>query len=306
MLSVTLKQLAYFQAVATHGGIAQAARELNIAQPSVAQAMNKLEDVTGLILFERHHARGVTLTTHGREFLAAARELTEHAEQVSRDAAALAANAAGEIRLGCFSTLAAFFLPGLITVFTAQRPGVRVMASELPLAELPAKVGDSSLDLAITYDSGADLEALMVEPLATLEPRVLVSSTHRMAGQTSVNLQELASEPYVMFDAPGSREYYRRLLDNAGLSPSFTYASQTIEGVRSAVAGGFGYSIVGLRPASDSSYEGNRVVALSIENAIEPLRVVAMARPSTRTGLLISSFMELATSYVPAALRGPA
>ena len=58
-----------FPGRAEQGGIAQAARALNISQPSVAQAIDKLETVTGLVLFERHHARGLTLTMQGRLFL---------------------------------------------------------------------------------------------------------------------------------------------------------------------------------------------------------------------------------------------
>ena len=62
MVRFTLRQCSYFRAVAENGGIAQAARALNISQPAVAQAIEKLEDVTGLRLFDRRHARGATLT----------------------------------------------------------------------------------------------------------------------------------------------------------------------------------------------------------------------------------------------------
>ena len=49
MVRYTLRQCTYFRAVAESGGIAQAARALNISQPSVAQALEKLEDVTRLV-----------------------------------------------------------------------------------------------------------------------------------------------------------------------------------------------------------------------------------------------------------------
>lgn len=75
MANFTLRQLDYACAVAGDGGIAQAARNLSISQPSVAQGLDKLEAATGLVLFERHHARGVTLTAQGRQFLHQARGL---------------------------------------------------------------------------------------------------------------------------------------------------------------------------------------------------------------------------------------
>ncbi|MFD2032696.1 LysR family transcriptional regulator [Ancylobacter dichloromethanicus] len=109
MVRYTLRQLGYFRAVAEQGGIAPAARALNISQPSIAQALQKLEGALGLTLFERHHARGLTLTLQGRLFLQHAAALAAGAEQVEREARALAAETAGEIRLGVFRTLAPFY-----------------------------------------------------------------------------------------------------------------------------------------------------------------------------------------------------
>ena len=52
-MDITLKQCRYFQAVALKGGIAPAAQLVGISQPAVAQAIAKLEDQTGLVLFRR-------------------------------------------------------------------------------------------------------------------------------------------------------------------------------------------------------------------------------------------------------------
>ncbi len=68
MVRFTLKQCAYFLAVADQGGIAQAARALNISQPAVAQALDKLEALCDLRLFVRHHARGTELTPRAAPF----------------------------------------------------------------------------------------------------------------------------------------------------------------------------------------------------------------------------------------------
>ncbi len=89
MVRYTLRQCTYFRAVAEQGGIAQASRALNISQPSIAQALDKLEDILGIVLFERHHARGLTLTLQGRLFLQHAVALEEQAEQVARQASAI-------------------------------------------------------------------------------------------------------------------------------------------------------------------------------------------------------------------------
>ncbi len=137
MVRYTLRQIAYFRAVAEQGGIAQAARVLNIAQPSIAQALAKLEQALGLTLFERHHARGLTLTLQGRSFLGHATALALAAEQVEREARALAAETTGEIRLGVFWTLAPFYAADLMRDFARQSPGVVIRQKEMALTRLP-------------------------------------------------------------------------------------------------------------------------------------------------------------------------
>jgi len=296
MASFTLRQLEYVSAVARDGGIAQAARSLNVSQPSVAQGLDKLEALTGLVLFDRHHARGVTLTPQGRQFLDHARALLDHARQVERDAAAIAAYEAGELRLGCFTTIAAFYLPGLVRSFSKQYPNAKLIAQEATMDVLAAKVRDGHLDVCLTYDVENTLEGLNMFPLAVVRPTVLLPSQHLKAGKKSIRLSELLDEPYVLYDAPGSREYYASLLGDAGLSPKIAYASQTLEGVRSAVGAGFGFSIVAQFPRNDETYEGNQISAVRLADEEYSLPIVVAARHSGETNRILTQFIEHAQS----------
>lgn len=297
MVRYTLRQCTYFRAVAEHGGIAQAARALNISQPSVAQALDKLEDVTGLVLFERHHARGLTLTLHGRVFLKHVVSLEQHAHQVEREASALAAEAAGEIRLGLFWTLSPFYAAGLISTFMDAAPGVTIQQREMSLADLADALREGSLDIVLTYDRGADADGLAFVELAALRPMIVVAASHRLAGRRSVDLAELADEPYVMLDGPGSRSYFEDLLAECGIDPPISYVSTSLETVRSAVAAGFGFTLLVMRPASSTTYGGAKVKTLSIENDVRPLRIVLATREGAHKGLLVQRFTDHAVAY---------
>ena len=78
MVRYTLKQCYYFKAVADHDGISQVARALNLSQPTIAQALNKLENMYGFKLFIRHPSQGVELTPQGRElYLVVALEMLQ-------------------------------------------------------------------------------------------------------------------------------------------------------------------------------------------------------------------------------------
>ena len=297
MVRFTLRQLEYVLAVAQEGGIAQAARRLNISQPSVAQALDKLEERTGLTLFERRHARGMTATVQGRQFVESARALLDHAVRLDSEAAALAAHMAGEIRVGCFLTIASFCFPGLIRAFGEQHPAVTVFPTEGTLEELAQEVREHRLDACITYDIGETLTGLQRHYLADIRPTVILSSQHPLADRVEVRLADLTGEDYVLYDAPGSREYYTDLLVRAGLSPRIGYASRSLEGVRSAVAAQFGFSIAAFRPPYDVTYEGRELVALQIADPIANLRIVLAMRSAQSLDPVLERFANSASVF---------
>lgn len=297
MVRYTLRQCTYFRAVAEHGGIAQAARALNISQPSVAQALEKLEDVTGLVLFERHHSRGLTLTLQGRILLQHVIRLEQQAQQVEREAAAVAAETAGEIRLGLFWTLAPFYAAALIRGFAEVVPGVTIRQREMSLADLGDALREGSIDLALTYDRGGETEGLTFVELAALRPTVVLAADHPLASRCSIDLAELADEPYVMLDGPGSRSYFESLLAEGGISPRIAFTSTSLEAVRSAVAAGFGFTLLVMRPPSSTTYAGGEVRTLQIENDLRPLRIVLASRDGAHRGLILRRFTDHAVAY---------
>lgn len=305
MVRFTLRQCAYFRAIAESGGIAQAARALNISQPSVSQAIDKLENVTGLVLFDRHHARGLTLTLQGRIFLKHVIGLERQAEQVEKEASMLAAETAGEIRLGVFWTLSPFYAAGLIRSFGEKAPSVQIRQQEMSLESLANGVRDGTIDFALTYDRGVAASGLTLLELAVLRPMAVVAADHPLAGRKSVALSELANEPYVMFDGPGSRSYFDELLAENGLAPWISYISTSLEAVRSAVAAGFGYTLLVMRPPSPSTYEGREVRTLFIEDDVRSLRVVLASREGTHEGLIARRFADHAIQHFATLAQRP-
>lgn len=67
-MNYTLKQLKYFVLAGEHRSVTKAAEAIYVSQPSISSAIHHLEDVTGLQLFIRHHAQGLTLTPQGWQF----------------------------------------------------------------------------------------------------------------------------------------------------------------------------------------------------------------------------------------------
>ena len=290
MVKLTLKQCEYFVAIAQHGGIAQAARVLNISQPAVAQALEKLEHFCGLQLFVRHHAKGAELTPEGRAFLQSASKLVKCAEKTEIDAQAIAANLAGIIRLGCFHTLAPFYLSEIISRYNAIQPDVSITATEMRQDELVAAINNNELDLALTYDMSLTSEGLASEVLAKLRPFIMLNEQHPLAKRSSIKMAELVNEPYVMFDGPSSREYFENLLASQGIDPTVSLRAQSMESVRSAVANGLGFSLGSMKHPYAHTYDGGNVISVPIAGRVETLSIVLVSKRTDSNSALIDNF----------------
>jgi len=306
MVSFTIRQCAYFLAVAEHGGVAQAARALNISQPAVAQAIDKLEQTTGLILFARHHARGMELTLQGRAFLDQARTLVRAAEGMDGAIADIAANRRGTIRLGCFQSIAPFYLARIVREYGRRVPDVAIAAVERLHADLVSGLVGGELDLAILYNMGLDPHEVSWDMLAQVPPYVIVPASHPLARRRRVSLRQLGAEGYVLFDAPGSREYFYDMFSKLGISPRVSFRSTSMESVRSAVGHGLGFSILSMRPFSQESYEGQRVVPVEITEEIEPTPVVIAHKAGRRPDAMTDAFVSFCKSlFRSASKRAP-
>lgn len=292
MVRLTLKQCAYFAAVAETGVMAQAARRLNISEPALADAIGKLEEALGLKLLERFHAKGVRLTQEGGYFLLAARRLLQSAEEAEHAALGLARDVAGSLRLGCFQTIAPFVLPALVNHLRSAHPLIEVQPREDQHDALVDGLAGGTLDFALLYAMGVDRGLLETHSVAALRPYAVLPAGHRLAGRKVVGLVDLAQEPVVLFDLPGSAAYFTGLFARSGLQPMIAFRSQSLESVRSAVGNGLGVSVLVMRPPGQRSYDGRRLAAVPLDRTVPSLEVLVAWRKGTLLTPLRQGFLD--------------
>ena len=184
------------------GGIATAADMVGVSQPAIAQAINKLEDVTGLVLFRRLHARGMELTLQGEEFLSYVDQLLTFADQLEVAAHDISRHRLGTVRFGIFQSLSPFYLAQIVSGYREEMPGVALNVHEMLQEELTTSLQKNELDVAVLYDLGLDPHMLKLHSLASACPYLIVSQTHRLAGREMVSVSEIDGEDFVLFDAP--------------------------------------------------------------------------------------------------------
>jgi DNA-binding transcriptional LysR family regulator len=245
----------------------------------------------GVQLLLRHHAQGVSLTPAGERLLATAHSLLRHAEELQWQAASEGEAVAGTLTVGAFVTLAAAFLPGLISGFRAKFPGVSIDLREGTQDDLIEGLAKGQLELALVYTVGLP-EGLEATRLGALEPYALLPALHRLAKRKQISLADMSQEPLILLDIAPSRGYFLGVLKEVGVEPKLLLSSPSIEVVRGLVGRGLGYSILVTRPYGDHSYDGAPLAVRPIREPVSAAEIAIVRSPGLRPTRLMQAFID--------------
>ena len=293
---LSLRTLRYFVAAAEAGSLTGAAARVHVSQPSLSEAISRLEADLGVKLFLRRQSRGLALTVPGDRFLVQARNLLAHADEVERFADTMGDRLAGEIRIGCFVTLAPFVLPALLSEFAAQHPDIHVSFEEGNQQELLERLRQGRCELAMTYAYGLG-EEFESEVLAELPPRVVVAADDPRARRRRISLKELADAPIVLLDLPHTRDYFLSLFRSVRIEPRIAYRAHTYEMARGLVARGLGYTILNAIPRQSLTYDGKRVAAVPIEESLPKTLAVSLRPKRASPRPTVAAFAEFTQRF---------
>lgn len=285
--SITLRQLWHFVTAAEAGTISEAARRLHMAPSAISMSLAELERLTGTQLCVKRKAHGLTLTSAGQAAFQQARQildLTEELVHLSGDDRSLVR---GPLAVGCYMPLAPAVIPQMLRAFAEACPQVEVSFVEGYHDELQEQLLSGAIDVAFLYDAGLGPDIRAVS-LLSVRPHLLLAEDHPLADRDEVRLEDVADEPFILFNAPPISTRVLDLFRDAGLSPEVRHRSRSYATVRSLVGAGMGFSVLFQRPELDLSYAGLRVVSKQLSVRVDPLPYVALAwaremRPNART-----------------------
>jgi LysR family transcriptional regulator, hydrogen peroxide-inducible genes activator len=148
MISPTLRQLRYFEALARFGHFGRAAEACAISQPALSVQVKELEEMLGVTLLERS-ARQIRLTSFGEEFVLRVREILRAVDELGDLARASKSQLAGRLRIGIIPTIAPYLLPAMISRLTRDNAGLDIHLRETVTPKLIQELSDGRLDTAI-------------------------------------------------------------------------------------------------------------------------------------------------------------
>ncbi|MBW4093929.1 MAG: LysR family transcriptional regulator [Acidobacteria bacterium] len=233
--------------VARSGSLTAAAGRLNYTVSAVSQQIGQLEAEAGQPLIERR-PRGVTLTEAGRA-------VVRHAEKIERAVSAaheelrdIAGLNTGTLRLGTVPTVTESFLSTAISVFRERHPAVDLRIHSTQLSGLDRLLEAREIELAITWDRDVVVDSQMTATSTELifpDPSVLlVPSKHPLATRSSVHMEELRHEPWIIRTSPNVLSLLQTACAAAGFEPIVTFEARSYQEAQAMVAVGMGIAMV--------------------------------------------------------------
>ncbi len=119
-----LKQLQYFIAVVEHMNYSKAAEKLHISQPSLSNAIKKLEQEIGSQLLERN-TRNLHLTEAGQLLYERAKMILKNMEILKIEMDEVIVHGTSEITIGVMESIK-HWLPKVITVYKEIYPQMKI------------------------------------------------------------------------------------------------------------------------------------------------------------------------------------
>lgn len=255
-MTLDLRQLRYFVAVAEEENVGRAAARLHLSQSPLSRQVKQLEDRLGLALFERARKR-VRLTGAGREFLGHARGLLAHAEGVERLARMAARGEAGALAVG-FVQGAVYDggLPAAARRFRAACPEVRLELHAMRSGAQREALAQGRLDVGFVHTPPPDGDPALASRLLSEDRFVLLlPDDHPAAGAPTVTPRDLDGQPFVAPPRdrdPAFRDRLLRACAEHGFVPDIRHEAADEATIFGLVAAGVGLSLAqgGLRAAA--------------------------------------------------------
>lgn len=186
--------------------------------------------------------RGLALTEAGDVLLRHADAVAAGLTAADQAMADLAGLRGGSVRLAAFPSASASLVAAAVSSLAVAHPGLDVRLTQVEPPEALALRARGEVDVAVVFDypDEPDPDSCAARHvLALLDDRlcVVLPVDHRLAGNASVPLSELAEERWIA-GCPRCRQHLLRSAAREGIAPDIRHSTDDYVVVQSLVAAG--------------------------------------------------------------------
>ncbi|WP_417210510.1 LysR family transcriptional regulator [Antarctobacter sp.] len=217
-----LRHISYFLAVAEYKSMSAAADALGLTQPSLSEAVLKLERHLDTRLAVRS-PRGVEMTEAGRTLAMRGKDLLDRAEALANEVKQTGGVAAGELTVALPPTIGLIISVPLAETVLTELPKVRLHITEGMSRHILDQVENETAQIGCVYDI-ANASRFVSQPLLT-EELFVITAPDNWPGEIGPNgialnpvtLEELQKLPLVLpHNSHGARTIVERCVASAG------------------------------------------------------------------------------------------
>src|SRR3954465_7651430 len=238
-----LRQLEILQAIAETGSFTACGRKLHVSQSPISRQIALLEEELGEPLFLRV-GRQVRMTPAAEALV----KLGQRGFLDVRDTVASVTDRTrelrGTLRLSGGMTVCLYIFPTLVKQLKRSHPklDVRMMVATAGRSVEEIRAGHVDAGLLTLPVDEADLMTL---PVLREELLLVTKPGHRLAKQKKITAQDLAGEPFVLFEAgSGTRRVIDRFFLSENIEPNIVMETVNVEIIKAMVKTGLGIGIV--------------------------------------------------------------
>jgi molybdate transport repressor ModE-like protein len=229
-----VNRLRVIDAVARHGSVTAAARELHYSQPSVTHHLARLEAQTGAQLVQRV-GRGIRLTPAGQLLADRAAEIIGRIEAADAELSAHVGLTAGRVRLAGFSSAIASLVPGAVAGLAARHPGLQISLTDAHPADALELLRTGKVEVAIIFR----YDETEAEPAGVRLHHLLDDPVYLVSTRPGRKLAALRDATWIA-GCERCRSHLLSLCADEGYEPRIGYTSDDMVVMQELVAAGLG------------------------------------------------------------------
>ena len=265
-----LNHLHYFYEVARLRSFTQASRKLRVSQPSISKIVKTLEEQQGVKLFDRNSRREVRLTPTGQRFFESCERVFAEIEGLRSDLLRQGDECAGELAVGASDNLCNYLLPGMLSEFCAQYPGVSARIFGGTSTGIVSELIEGRIELGAFYTPVKDAR-LSVEELGSIE-FWLIAPPGTAANKDALKRMAFVGSRRVDYNSPYPA---LRMLSELGIRPDPKHdrivEANLQETQKRMVMKGMGYSLVPAHMVREEAERGLLEVISTRKRVSSPL-----------------------------------
>ena len=280
-----LRQLRYFEAVATTLNFSQAAKKLHIAQPPLSRQIKQLEDELGAVLIDRN-ARPMALTKAGVYLHAQATRMLADKREVKEATLRIANESQRQFRIGFVPTMLYGFLPELINRFRREHETIEVQLAEMTTVQQIEGLKSGRIDVGFgrlaIEDPELEHETVSQDALVAALPL-----QHPLLAKSEVSLADVASQSFILHPTksrPSCADQILEAFRDRKLKPKALIDANDMQTALGMVAAGIGVTLV---PAAQHRLQRDDIAYVPLQEVDITSPVIMNVRAGPRSDMVL-------------------